>query len=145
MATLYQILHARAQSGHNRLSEFERVFLKDTTERQIGDTLRDSLILIFLSVEEGLPRVPLEAMAAGCLIAAYASGPLCECLPDSCGFRFGDLPAIVEFIEQAAARYPDRLSELESAVARGRRVAESFTAERQTRAVVDAWTQILEP
>jgi glycosyltransferase involved in cell wall biosynthesis len=144
LATLTQILRARAHAGRNRLGDFDWVVLKNMTEEQMGETLRESLALVFLNVEEGLPRVPLEAMAAGCLVAAYATGPLRECLPEGCGFPYGDIESIVDFIERIGELYPSRIHELQPLADRGRSAAEVFTAERQTRTVLEAWSRILE-
>lgn len=142
VAVLQQMLRARAASGRNCLGTFKWIPLTGMTESQIAAALSDALIVISLSVEEGLPRLPLEAMSAGCIVAAYASGPLRECLPDGYGFEAGDLEGVVAFIEDICAHYP-ALDTFESMVARGRQAAERFTTARQTEAVLAAWDAII--
>jgi hypothetical protein len=142
IATLYQMLRARARGGIGPTAGFKWRLLKDMTEREVGGVLHDALMLVFLSVEEGLPRMPLEAMAAGCLVVTWAEGPLRDYLPDGWGFEHGDLLGMVSFIERVAEQYPSGLDEFDPVVHACRRTVEGFTAERQERTVIDAWRQV---
>lgn len=143
VGVLYHTLRARALSRHNRLSSFKWVVLDGMDERQISKTLEESLVLVFLSIEEGLPRVPLEAMCAGCLVAAYSAGALRECLPRGCGFEYGDIPRLVEYIEEIGARYPDDLPKGDTLVAQRENVASIYSAANQARDVEAAWDGFL--
>jgi hypothetical protein len=145
ISVVYQTLRARAASGHNRLSSFTWVLAENMSEQHFSVLLQESLILVFLSVEEGLPRVPLEAICAGCFVASYRSGPLRECLPADCGVEYGDVQGLIEFIEGIAARFPDGLAEDGVFEARRERVVAAFSAERQAADVALAWEGILRP
>jgi glycosyltransferase involved in cell wall biosynthesis len=105
--------------------------------------LAESLIFVFLSVTEGLGRMPLEAMSCGCLVAAWRSGPLKETLPRCVQFEFGCVLEMVRFIERVMDAFPDRLDEWRAVAAAGRDVAASYSVERQEQSVLAAWTDIL--
>jgi hypothetical protein len=142
-AVLYQTLRARARSGRNRLASFSWALMTGMDEQRFSAVLQASLVLVFLSVEEGLPRVPLEGMCAGCFVAAYSSGPLRECLPEASGFEYGDIHALVDYIEDLAARFSDRRLDGDLLAARRKYVAETFSASRQEADVARAWEQLL--
>lgn len=141
VAVLHQMLSARTAAGLNRLAEFEWVFLKGLSEAQVASVLQDALIFVFLSVEEGLPRMPLEAMASGCLVTAYRHGPLPEYLPPEFGFCHGDLVSIAARIELLTNKYPN-LSDFQGATEAARDISLCYSASEQTESVLAAWESI---
>lgn len=143
VTVLYQLLRARAISGPSPLARFDWIFLRGLSEAQVAAVLSDTLIFIFLSVEEGLPRMPLEAIASGCLVTAYATGPLLEHLPHQYGFSHGDLVSIAAHVERIAARYPN-LDELQEVAVDARRISLSFSAGEQNDTFMTVWRTILE-
>lgn len=142
VATLFHLLHSRAAAGLNRLAPFEWVPLMDRSEAEVATLLGEALLLIFLSVEEGLPRTPLEAMASGCLIAAYDSGPIKEAVPPGFRFPIGAEVDIARYIETIADAYPERLDGWQALAVEGLELARSFSAERQKATLAAAWEQI---
>lgn len=141
--TLYHMIKSRAVSNLNMAGRFAWTFLRNLTELQVADTLRRSLIFVFLSVDEGFPRMPLEAMACGCIVASYGHGPLREYLPKAYQFEHSDLVSIASFIETIMESFPNRLEKYQDEVSLGRKIALSHAAAQQERSVLKAWEKIL--
>jgi hypothetical protein len=143
LATLYHTVQSRAARGLNRGKAFRWVVLGNHSERETAEILADSAMFIFLSVTEGLGRMPLEAMSCGCLVVAWPYGPLQETLPSCVRFEFGGVLDMVTFIERVMDAYP-RLDEWERVAAAGRAMARSYSVERQEQSVLAAWRDILD-
>lgn len=143
LLTLYHILHSRAEQNLNQLDAFDWTFIQSMSERDVAKTLQESLVFVFLSTEEGLPRTPIEAMSCGCLLACYREGPLRECLPAAFQFETGDIVGVAKYIELIAKSLPSRLSEWEPLALAGRELALSHSSERQRISVLEAWERIL--
>src|SRR5262245_7637300 len=108
--SVIHIVRSRSLTNHNSGKAFRWVSLENISEQQVAATLGDAILLIFLSIEEGLSRVPLEAMASGCLVAAYREGPGCEYLPKDYGFECGDILSVAQFVESVMNAYPRDLA-----------------------------------
>lgn len=141
--TLFQILNGRSEAGLNEMKLFKWVPIITLHERQVVAVLQNALFFVFLSVDEGLPRLPIEAMACGCLVCAYGSGPLLEILPRPYQFEYGDLLGMARHIERIANAFPDGLAEFDQISAQARIIASSYCAEAQERSVLAAWKEIL--
>jgi hypothetical protein len=142
--TLFQILRARAEQRLNRLVDARWVAITAMTERQVADVLGDSVVLLFLSVHEGLGRLPLEAMACGCVVCAFDCGPPSEYLPAPYRFACGDHLSVVREVERIAAGFPDGLGALDAVAREGRRVAERFCRAAQEDSLLNAWRTVIE-
>jgi Glycosyl transferases group 1 len=143
LLTVYHMLQARAERGLNRLKEYEWTFFEGYSERQIADVLRKSLIFIFTSAEEGLGRMPLEAMLSGCLVAGLDSGPPKEYLPSRCRFEPGNMIEMVKYIEDITNSFPEAINEWTALSDEGRRNALVYSLQEQEHSVVSAWEEIL--
>jgi hypothetical protein len=141
--TLFHMLQARAAAGLNRLAEYEWVMLDAMTEAELAAALQDSLLLIFLSATEGLGRVPLEGLACGCILAAFASGPLRETLPPIYHVEEGDVLALARRIESVTSGFPDELPFTQEQVLEARGMALRYSRAAQERSVLSAWEQIV--
>jgi glycosyltransferase involved in cell wall biosynthesis len=108
----------------------------------VAAILADSLLFVSLNFEEGLPRMPLEAMLSGCLVVTPDAGPLKESVPRESRFESGDLLAMAMFIERVMEGYPAHLQQWEAVVQRQRAAALAFSLERQAQSVVQAWDAI---
>lgn len=139
---LIRILKSRSLISKNHLDSFEWVPVKDMSSREVGTLLEQAVLFVSLSVEEGLPRLTLEAMAAGCLLAVYGDGPLEGLLPPEFSFKSGDLVSLASFIESIAGQYPI-LDSWESVTKTARDIALQFSHERQMKSVISAWEQII--
>jgi len=143
LSVLYHILNARAQTGLNNLSDYEWIFLRGYTHKQVADILSESLILISLSTYEGLPRTVLEAMACGCIVIGYGAGALKECLIPEYQLEPDDFLTMARRIEDITKIFPDNIDSWTPYTMAARNVAEAFTVERQRKYVIEAWDQIL--
>lgn len=143
IAALKQMLQARSESGRSSSGSFRWVFIRDLSELQVSSVLADSLLFVFLSTTEGLPRMPLEAMASGCLVIAYGYAPLTEYLPREYGFVQGELAEMGQFVETITDRYPYNLDQFAPLTESARRIAEQYSGERQERSVLACWERIL--
>jgi len=143
LATIFHMLDSRSAAGLNRAREFEWVFLGELSERGVARVLAESPIFVFASIEEGLARMPLEAMASGCLTVGYGHGPLREVLPQGCQFACGEEIELVRFLETAMAAYPTAFDAFNTQINEGVGLASAFSLERSERSVVDAWERIL--
>jgi Glycosyl transferases group 1 len=142
VTAVYQMLLARGLRGLNRASAVEWVRLVELSEHQVSDVLQEALLLIFLSVEEGLGRLPLEAMACGCLVCAYDGGPL-DFLPTSYRFAYGDLMSIALHVERVLDAFPSSLGQFEDVTLAARHIAEGYSHAQQETSVLKAWEFIL--
>lgn len=142
VVTLFHLLRSRAQAGLNRLSQFDWVALSNKSEREVAALLGDALFLIFLSVEEGLPRTPLEGMASGCLVAAYDGGPMRETVPPGFRFPVGAVADMARYIEAVTEAFPARMDEWQALAVEGLELARSFSTERHKAVLAAVWEQI---
>lgn len=144
LAPLFHMLRARAASGHNTLAGCPWIMLCEMSEAEVSAVLQDSLVFVFLSVEEGLPRMVLEAQACGCLVVGFGQGPVPECLPEHMAFAYSDLVGMAQRIEAIMAAGADAASPWRAQAEAGRALAESYSPRRQAQTVVEAWTTLLE-
>ena len=100
----YGVLEHELAAQIARLGLEGKVRLEGRTSDAPG-VLRDLDIFVFSSVNEGLPLVILEAMAAGLPVVSTAVGGVPEILPDSAGWLCppGDAVALAEAMLAAAA------------------------------------------
>ena len=141
--TVYQLVRARAVGGAKALQGSECVWLRNFSEAQVRENLRDALVFVFLSYHEGFGMMPLEAMASGCVVVAFDRDPMREYLPPEYRVAGGDILEVVRRIEAIAAAYPDNLGPWQAQVDRFRAIAERYTAEAETETLLAAWDTIL--
>lgn len=87
--------------------DFDLVIINGMHEREVADALKESLIFLSFSHQEGCPLPPLEAMACGCVVVGYAGfggreyfkSEFCYPVPD------GDVMAFVKTIERVLEDY----------------------------------------
>jgi hypothetical protein len=141
---IYHTLESRSRKGLVPGGAAQWTFLANNTEIEVAEILSRSLMLVFLSAEEGLPRLPLEGMLCGCLVAGYAAGPVKELLLPELSCEYADPIGAVQVIERILALHSAGDGLLDELSARGRIVALRFNRERQNNSVCDAWRQILD-
>lgn len=143
MATLINVLKPRALQGLNAFKDYEWVFLENKTEEEVVAILRDSLFYVFLSVTEGFPLSPFEAVLAGCLVVAYRCGPLEEHISPEFLFEPYDILGMARWMEKAAQAFPERIEAWQPLVQAARQKALQYSAEREEQSVLAAWDKIL--
>jgi len=142
LAVVFHSLRSRAAAGLNNASEFQWIFLGDRSEREVSQILQESLVFVFTSVAEGLPRMPLEAMACGCIPVGYDCGPITEVLPEACRFPHSNLVAMTEFVEDILRSYPNNLDRWDVLIQKCRARVAEYSTVRQEESVINAWTAI---
>ncbi len=142
LASILRTLETRARHGHSRLANFKWIEIQGKTEHQVSELLQESMIFLFPSVEEGLGRLPLEALLAGCMVLAFDVEPMTEYVPRSFVSKYMDICSLVSKIEEAVN--PDcNLKALQEEIIVGRNTALTFSAAQQERTVCEAWELFL--
>lgn len=143
LAAIYRMFTARASMSLNGGAAWEWLVLSGKSEREVAACLADSPVLLFLSIEEGLPRLPLEAMSCNCLVGAFRCGPLIEVLAADQGFPYGDIDGMLRWLEGVVGAFPENTEKYDDVLAVQKRNASEFTQSRQRASVCAAWTEIL--
>jgi glycosyltransferase involved in cell wall biosynthesis len=143
LVTLFHLLHTRVDGGHNALSRFEWVAADGLSEGQVADLLRHALLFVHLNYEEGLPQMPIEAMACGCIVACCGAGPVREIVPRLCCFDAGDLIGIARFIEDVTERWPAPSPGVCELAAEGPDRAAKFSLPNLERRLDEVWRELL--
>ena len=140
---LYQLLRARGEQGLNRAREFDWVLLREMPEHELTSVLEQALVFITFSVAEGVGRLPLEAMASGCLLLTPRLGPLAPSVAADQDWQPGDLLGAARWLEAVMDAWPNNLAVWSSLVEAGRAAAAEFSLPNQERSVMEAWRRVL--
>ncbi|MBI3186127.1 MAG: glycosyltransferase family 4 protein [Myxococcales bacterium] len=144
--TLYHLLRSRQSRGRGLPDEFRFALVQGFSETQVAELIGRAAILLFLSTEEGFGLLPLEAMLSGCLVAAFAGGPMDEYLPGESRHPQGDLLGVARTIERWARAFSSGQREtLQKMAERGQAVAQRYSPARERQSVIDAWRKVLGP
>jgi hypothetical protein len=138
------LLESRARQGLNRLAGLEWIALSNLSEEEVAQTLRDSLFLIFPSIHEGMPMLPLEAMLSGAIVAGYLGGPLVECLSEDTAVTAapGDCAGLAMGIERVAGWFMDGDVRLQAMAERARQQAAWHSRDRERQTVLAVWNEL---
>lgn len=144
LTQVYHILMSRADQGLNRLADYEWSFIENMPEHDVVRVLRDSLIFIFLSTEEGFGRMPLEAMFSGSLVAAYNAGPLTEYLNERNSFLSakGNILDVVRNIEKITQFFHEKNKFLDQVSQTALEAAYKYSMDREEKSVTNTWENI---
>jgi len=144
LSQVYHILRSRAHQGINQLKDYEWIFIENMSEQNVARAFGSSLIFIFLSTEEGVGRMPLEAMLSGSLVVAYNGGPLPEYLDDKNSFlsERGDVLGIVRDVEKIVQSFNEEKKLLEQVGKAAFETASRYSAKREKESVLKAWEEI---
>jgi glycosyltransferase involved in cell wall biosynthesis len=142
-SAVYRAFRARAGAKLNRGENWQWELVTNKTEAQVAALLRQAAILLFTSIDEGLPRLPIEAMACGTAVVGYNCGPLNEIAPEYMRATYGDVSGLTRQLEEFVEDYECERSQLERCSTQGLRIASKFTRERQQDSVLQAWSVIL--
>ncbi len=130
-----QVLRSRYEPGScPRFIELENI-----PHDEVLKLMRQASVLLFLSTHEGLPLMPLEAMASGTLALGYDRPPISEVFHPRCLNRFGGIEGIVDalqsIIDEPAAWLDVRESNYRSML--------QWSREAQAESIREAWKIIL--
>ena len=138
-----RMLQARSVQQLNRSADCAWVFLEDLTEDQVAKELGESIALLFLSVDEGLGRLPLEAMSCGCLVAGFDAGPIRETVPIAERFEVSNIIGVVSFLEKLIDEFLNASRGYDELIEQGVVCAARYSVERQERQVLKVWASYL--
>ena len=144
ISLLYHILQSRSEQGLNVLEEYEWIFIENKTETEVAQIMQESLMFVFLSKEEGLPLMPLEAMACGCLVIAYDVAPLTEYLPSPFLFEPGDLLGISKTIETVTQSFPGNIEKWETISETYQNILLQYSLQKEEESLITVWKTILQ-
>lgn len=140
---LRHMLLSRAKLGLNKANEYVFVSIAKMPEPEVARILGNSLGLLSLSVEEGLPQLPLEAMLSGCLIAGYQIGPLREYPPFTYQCEYGELTGMVAFLEQLMEGFPSKAQPWADKADALYKQAQAYGGNSERVSVLAAWEMFL--
>lgn len=145
LSQIYHILSSRAVQGLNNLQDYQWIFIQDMSEIDVIQTLRDSLLFIFLSTEEGFPLMPLEAMLSGSLVVAYKAGPLAEFLSDENSFLCakGDILGTARVIEEITQSVQTNGINLQATSRAALEKAMDYSLQKEEECVINVWKSII--
>lgn len=139
---LRHIVTSRASIGLNEAADVSWLPLLNMSEAELARALRESLLVVFFSAEEGLGRVALEAMASGCVVAGFRNGSLQEILPAAELFEWGDLAGVARFVEDAVSRRPETARRFEELARLGEKRVHAYAPHAHRTSVEAAWRAI---
>lgn len=142
--SLYHTIMARASAGLNNAAAFRWIFINNLDQTETAKLLRESLLFISLSTLEGIGRLPLEAMASGCLVATFKTGPLLESLESYNGYDYGMIIPMIKYIEAVMDCDPSHPNEWSETIDTGYERAKYYSLRRQENTLVSAWKLIIE-
>ena len=140
----HQVLSMLSLRGS--LDQWTVVKIEAATQAEVAAVLKRAAIFLSFGHPEGFGLPGLEAMSAGCFVIGYHGMGGREFFRREFSFpiEFGDIRAYVEAVESAQRRYEQEPAAFN---AMGQSAAEfarqTYSPERESREVVDAWTTFL--
>jgi hypothetical protein len=141
---VYHLVNARARAGLNNAQEYKWELLWGRTEAEAASLLQDTLLFLFFHADEGLSRMPIEAMKSGCLVAGFQTGALKEVPPMTFQCPYGEYMPLIEFIEQVMLLFPQGIESWEEQSIEKRWGLElEYLAAGEEESVMKAWNHFL--
>ena len=127
------------------LDGWEIVEIDGMTPEQVADILRDTLIFLSFSEQEGFGLPPAEAMLAGCVVVGYAGIGGEEFFSDETAIQIADsdFPAMIEAARATVVEYdrdPSRLDTLRRKASDF--IGRTYTKENFEDSVLRTWKAI---
>jgi polysaccharide pyruvyl transferase len=144
LLSTYHTIVSRVDARHSPDSHVQWVLIDDKSTTELIEILQDSLLFLHLDIDLHLPKILLEAMASGCIVAGYACDPLSEIIHPDNQFSPGDFIALVQFIENVMDTFKTNASRLAPMISNSLDIVDRYTLERQENNVVGVWKHIME-
>ncbi len=139
---LTQMLRIRGIQGLNTAPVFQWNVLAHYNEREAAEVIRKSCMLLYMSTEEGLGKVVVEAQMAGSIVVAFDCAPLSEVVPSKYLVRLNDLVGFCRVAEKLMSDFSQDPSMVQSDADAGHDMARRFTLEAQRSAIARVWAEI---
>jgi hypothetical protein len=134
-------------SNRHALDGWDVVELSGMTERDVADSLRESVLFISLNHAEGFGLPPAEAMASGCFVIGFHGMAGREYFrePFAIAIEDGDVVALARCVEAFVSTYDQRVNELtELALEASRFVCAMYSEERERAELIAFFEQALD-
>jgi len=142
---LFQALSARAKQNLNKLKHYKWQFVDRYPEKEMARVFGQSLIFVFLSIYEGCPLTPLEAMLCGSIVVAYKDAPSSEYLNQTNSFLvdIADKLGLIKTVEDVVNKFELGNKELAMLSRKGYETAIKYSLEREEKSVIKFWKEVL--
>jgi len=140
LTQVVNILKAR-----DALGDFELVPIENKSERQVAAIMRESLIFLSLSYQEGCAIPPIEAMMCGCLVIGYDGRGGREYFGDDVSYRIdgGDIIGYARTVEDVINRCRQNHSSVDAMRRRASEyAAKTYSPEKETQDILHVWATI---
>ncbi len=141
MRMVLNLLRSRAERATGPFAGFQVQVIQGVPDSVVRATLKEAKLLLFLSNDEGLGLLALEAIASGVVVLGYDIGPMDEFLPAAYRRPWGDIEGLLEVAESVAD--PSRKEEWSARTVEARKTAEKYSQDRQVESVLSAYGQLL--
>jgi hypothetical protein len=128
------------------LGGFKLIPIENRTEREVAEIMKESLIFLSFSYQEGCPLPPMEAMACGCLVIGYDGRGGREYFGKEFSYAIegGDIINFARTVEEIIIRRNknndtfDRERQEASEY-----IKKNYSMEREAEDILRCWTQII--
>lgn len=130
----------------NLLEDFELIAIENKTEKETAEILRESLIFLSFSTEEGFGMPPAEAMACGCFVIGYDGYGGKEFFKEEFCYPVKQ-EDVISFAQTVGTAIKEYGKDSARFLAKGKRASEfilkTYSLEREEKEVVDFWREML--
>lgn len=144
MGSAKQVMAILKKRG--RLDGFELVPMKNMTQDEVAEVMGASKVFLSFSESEGLPRPPMEAMMAGCVVVGFhGQGGKDYMLPEYCyPIEGGDYGGYVEAVERVLDIARSDPTEIETLTTNARDfVVSAYSPEVEFAELEGIWSRII--
>jgi glycosyltransferase involved in cell wall biosynthesis len=130
----------------NILGDFKLIPIENKTEQQVAEIMKDSLIFLSFSYQEGFSLPPMEAMMCGCLVIGYEGRGGREYFNSEFSYPIegGDIISFVKTVEAVISCYNINHNAFDEKREKASEyIRKTYSPEKETEDIVQCWTQII--
>ena len=130
----------------NSLGDFKLIPIENKTEQEVAEIMKDSLIFLSFSYEEGCPLPPMEAMMCGCLVIGYEGRGGREYFKDEFSYPIegGDIISFAKTVEKVISCYNMDRNVFDGKRQKGSEyVRTTYSLGKETEEILRCWTEII--
>jgi len=128
------------------LKNFRLVPIQNKNEYEVAGILKESLIFLSFSCQEGCPLPPMEAMACGCTVIGYTGRGGKEYFKPEFSFPVedGDIIGFAKTVEKVIKQYEkNKTPLLKKGLEASTYILKRYSLEREEHSIVNTWENIL--